>query len=82
MPLTPDYIREHVVGNWHHMGTTRMSNSAQAGVVDSNCRVHGTDNLYVAGSSIFPNATAAGPTIHLMAFAYRLAEHLEKAVLV
>jgi choline dehydrogenase-like flavoprotein len=80
VPLTPDYIRQNVIGNWHHMGTTRMSNAPQAGVVDRDCRVHGTDNLYVAGSSIFPNATSAGPTIHLMAFAYRLAEHLEKVV--
>lgn len=38
----------------HHMGTTRMAASSEYGVVDDNCRVHGTNNLYVAGSSVFP----------------------------
>jgi choline dehydrogenase-like flavoprotein len=37
----------------HHMGTTRMAASPQFGVVDANCKVFGTENLYVAGSSIF-----------------------------
>ena len=43
-----------VIGNWHHEGTTRMHADPSAGVVDTDCRVHGLDNLYVAGSSVFP----------------------------
>jgi len=41
------------------MGTTRMGLSAADSVVDSNCRVHTTDNLYVAGSSVFPAGGAS-----------------------
>ena len=36
----------------HFMGTTRMSTDPRRGVVDGDCRVHGIDNLYVAGGSV------------------------------
>lgn len=60
----------------HHMGTTRMSRSPTDGVVDVNCRVHGTTNLYVAGSSVFPTGGWAPPTLTIIALAVRLARHL------
>ncbi|CAN5779854.1 GMC family oxidoreductase [soil metagenome] len=61
----------------HHMGTTRMSRDPKHGVVDANCRVHGTDNLFVAGSSVFPTGTGyANPTLTIVALAIRLADHL------
>jgi len=60
----------------HHMGTTRMSNSPKDGVVDKNCRVHGYDNLYVAGSSVFPTYGYAQPTYTIVALALRLADHI------
>lgn len=63
---------------WHHMGTTRMSDDPERGVVDRDCRVHGVSNLYIAGSSVFPTAGTAGPTLTLLALAIRLADHLEK----
>jgi choline dehydrogenase-like flavoprotein len=63
-------------GTWHHMGTTRMSDSPSTGVVDRHCRVHGIGNFYVAGSSVFPTAGANFPTITLVALALRLADHL------
>jgi choline dehydrogenase-like flavoprotein len=63
-------------GTWHHMGTTRMHNEPQYGVVDRHAKVHGIGNLYVAGSSIFPTAGANFPTITLTALALRLADHL------
>jgi choline dehydrogenase-like flavoprotein len=46
-------------------------------VVDAQCRVHGTDNLYVAGSSVFPSGGYANPTLTLVALALRLADHLK-----
>jgi choline dehydrogenase-like flavoprotein len=61
---------------FHHMGTTRMSTSPSAGVVDADGRVHGTRNLYVAGSSVFPTSGFANPTLTLVALTLRLAEHL------
>jgi len=60
----------------HHMGTTRMAASPEFGVVDSDCKVFGTDNLYVAGSSIFATGGASNPTMPLLQFALRLADHL------
>ncbi|GLO08890.1 dehydrogenase [Pseudomonas putida] len=61
----------------HHMGTTRMASSPQFGVVDANCKVFGTENLYVAGSSIFAKGGASNPTMPLLQFAVRLADHLD-----
>ncbi|MOA69336.1 GMC oxidoreductase [compost metagenome] len=58
------------------MGTTRMAASPEFGVVDANCKVFGTENLYVAGSSIFATGGASNPTMPLLQFAVRLAEHL------
>ena len=61
---------------WHHMGTTRMHDDERQGVVDRNCRVHGLDNLYIAGSSVFPTYGYAQPTLTIVALALRLTDHL------
>lgn len=65
-------------GSHHHMGTTRMAEDPGRGVVDADCRVHGVDNLYVSGSSVFPTAGQANPTLTLVALALRLADHLRR----
>lgn len=70
----PDRLK----GTWHHMGTTRMHDSPSQGVVDRDCRVHGVDNLYIAGSSVFPTAGSNFPTMTIAALALRLAEHLRQ----
>ena len=67
-----------VNGGAHHMGTTRMSDDPKRGVVDRQCRVHGMENLYVAGSSVFPTSGSANPTLTLVALALRLAGHLKE----
>ena len=61
----------------HHMGTTRMSRDLKQGIVDVNCKVHGVDNLFIAGSSVFPCAGYANPTITIVALTLRLAKHLQ-----
>ncbi|MDD7942860.1 GMC family oxidoreductase [Actinomycetospora lutea] len=63
-------------GNHHHMGTTRMHADARQGVVDARSRVHSLDNLYVAGSSVFPTYGASNPTLTILALALRLSEHV------
>ena len=60
----------------HHMGTTRMSEEPSQGVVDGDCRVHGMANLYVAGSSVFPSAGHANPTLTIVALCLRLCERV------
>jgi choline dehydrogenase-like flavoprotein len=61
----------------HHMGTTRTSADPGEGVVDTDGRVHGVVNLYVAGSSIFPTSGIGNPTLTLLAYAMRLSDHLK-----
>ncbi|MGI4834041.1 MAG: GMC oxidoreductase [Janthinobacterium lividum] len=63
----------------HHIGTTRMATDPRVGVVDEHAKVHGVNNLYVAGSSIFPTGGHANPTLTLVAHALLLAEHLKQA---
>jgi len=68
---------EFAGGGWHHMGTTRMSNDAKQGVVDANCKVHGIDNLYIAGSSCYTTAGSPNPTLTVVALTLRLSDHLK-----
>ena len=63
---------------FHQMGTTRMARAPTEGVVDSDCRVHGVDNLYVAGASVFPIGGYANPTLTLIALSLRLAGRLRE----
>lgn len=65
-------------GNLHHLGTTRMATRPEDGVVDPDCRLHGVDNLFVAGSSVFPTAGASNPTLALIQLSLRLADHLRR----
>jgi choline dehydrogenase-like flavoprotein len=60
----------------HHIGTVRMGNSPSSGVVDGDGKVFGVNNLYVAGSAIFPTSSQANPTLTIVAMALRLADHL------
>jgi|tagenome__1003787_1003787.scaffolds.fasta_scaffold20988306_4 choline dehydrogenase-like flavoprotein len=62
----------------HHLGTTRMHTSPKEGVVDANCRIHGVQNVYVAGSSVFPTGGFANPTLTIIALTLRLAYHLKE----
>jgi choline dehydrogenase-like flavoprotein len=69
-----------VVGCWHHMGTTRMHKDPRKGVVDENLKVHGIENLFISGSSVFPTVGSDCPTITLVALSIRLAAHLKQAM--
>ena len=69
----PDFVR----GGYHHLGTTRMGSNPRTSVVNSDCRVHGLANLYVAGSSVFPTGSHVNPTLTITALALRLAQHLK-----
>ncbi len=64
---------------FHHMGGTRMADSAATGVVDRNCKVFGMANLYIAGSSVFPTGGHANPTYTIVQLALRLGDHLAAA---
>jgi choline dehydrogenase-like flavoprotein len=69
---------EDLEGANHHVGTTRMQDDPRHGVVDRNCKAHGIDNLYVAGSSVFPSAGIGTPTLMIIALALRLADRVRE----
>lgn len=69
-------ISAHPIGGYHHMGTTRMSETARTGVTDATGRVHGIQNLYVVGSSVFATAGWANPTLTIVALALRTSDIL------
>jgi len=64
----------------HHIGTCRMGDNPQTSVVDRNLRVHGTSNLFVAGSSAFVTSGCSGPTLTLTALSLRLADHVRAQI--
>jgi choline dehydrogenase-like flavoprotein len=73
---TDSLISAHPIGGYHHMGTTRMSDDPHRGVTDADGRVHGVENLYVAGSSVFPTSGWANPTLTIAALALRTADRM------
>ena len=58
----------------HHCGGMRMSSSDKYGVVDSQCKVWGTDNVWVAGSAVFPSSSYANSTLTALALAERIVQ--------
>lgn len=72
---------DRVADAYHMMGGTRMSVEPQDGVVNTDTRVHGVENLYVASASVFPSGGMANPTLTIMALALRLGHHLNHDVL-
>jgi choline dehydrogenase-like flavoprotein len=76
---TWDSVSDQWTVNGHHIGTTRMSASTAPteGVVDQNLKIHGVDNMYIAGSSVFPTGGISNPTMTIITLSLRLAENLQ-----
>ncbi len=79
-PVNATNIDKPIGTGLHHMGTTRMSAEPAQGVVDGDCRVHGVDNLFVAGSSVFPTVGFSNPTLTIVALACRMAERIHREI--
>ncbi len=60
----------------HHMGGCRAGNDPATSVTDRFCRVHGVNNLYVAGGAIYPTSGSVNPTLTMVAIALRATDHL------
>jgi choline dehydrogenase-like flavoprotein len=60
----------------HFMGSCRAGTSPETSVVDANLALHGVDNVYLCGSSVFASVGAASPTLTIAALAHRLGRHL------
>jgi len=74
--VTDELISAHPIGGFHHMGTTRMASEPRRGVTDGWGRVHGLPNLCIAGSSLFPTAGWANPTLMILALSLRTADRI------
>jgi choline dehydrogenase-like flavoprotein len=74
-----DAIRNTSKDGLHQCGTTRIADSPEKGVVDSDLKIFGTSNVYVCSSSVFPTSGQANPTFMLGAFAARLSTHLTES---
>jgi choline dehydrogenase-like flavoprotein len=66
-------ILEQAGDGVHQIGSVRMGENDRLGVVDRNCRVFGSHNLFVAGSAVFPTSGQANPTLSAIALAVRSA---------
>ena len=77
--MTEDEFLE-LRGGPHHMGTTRMSSDPKKGVVNEDLRVHGVENLFIGGSSVFPTGGSAHPTFTILALTLRLVEKLKGVI--
>ena len=65
-----------VAGCAHQAGTCRFGADPATSVVDTDCRAHEVDNLYVVDTSIFPSIGAVNPALTAMANALRVGDHL------
>lgn len=81
LDYSPDDVAERALAEGayggHHLGTTRMSVRPEDGVVDTDLRVHGVDNLYVASGSVLPTSSQANPTLTILALSLRLGDRLK-----
>ena len=65
-----------VAGVAHQAGTCRFGADPATSVLDTDCKAHELDNLYVVNTSFFPSIGAVNPALTVMANAIRVGEHL------
>jgi choline dehydrogenase-like flavoprotein len=65
-----------VAGVAHQAGTCRFGSDPASSVLNTDCRAHEVDNLYVVDTSIFPSIGAVNPALTAMANSLRVGDHL------
>ena len=65
-----------VAGCAHQAGTVRFGKDPGSSVLDTDCKAHELDNLYVVDTSFFPSIGAVNPALTAMANALRVGDHL------
>ena len=72
------YMRKTIPlsGVAHQVGTARFGTDPSDSVLDTHCKTHDLDNLYVVDGSFFPSSGAVNPSLTIMANALRVGEHL------
>ncbi len=67
-----------LAGVAHQNGTIRFGSDPRTSALDTWCRAHEVDNLYVVDGSFFPSSAAVNPGLTIMANALRVADHLKR----
>ncbi len=65
-----------VAGVAHQVGTCRFGADPASSVLDTDCKAHELDNLYVVDTSFFPSIGAVNPALTAMANGLRVGDHL------
>ena len=65
-----------LAGVAHQVGTARFGTDPATSVLDTNCKTHEIDNLYVVDGSFFPSSGAVNPSLTIMANALRVGDYL------
>jgi choline dehydrogenase-like flavoprotein len=78
------FARSHYLGQRiplggvaHQNGTIRFGTDPKSSALNTSCRAHEVDNLYVVDGSFFPSSAAVNPALTIMANALRVADHLK-----
>ena len=65
-----------LAGVAHQNGTVRFGHDPKTSALDSNCKAHEVDNLYVVDGSFFCSSGAVNPALTIMANAMRVGDHI------
>jgi len=65
-----------IAGCAHQAGTCRFGSDPKSSVLDTACKTHELDNLYVVDTSFFVSIGAVNPSLTAMANAIRVGDHL------
>jgi choline dehydrogenase-like flavoprotein len=65
-----------IAGCAHQAGTCRFGTDPATSVLDTNCKAHELDNLYVVDTSFFPSIGAVNPALTAIANGLRVADHI------
>jgi len=60
----------------HQCGTLVFGDDPRSSVLDSYCRAHDVENLFVVDASFFPSSAAVNPGLTIAAQALRVADHI------
>lgn len=71
------YRHSHYTKNTtHQCGTLCFGHDPRTSVLDTYCRSHDIDNLFVVDASFFPSSAAVNPGLTIAAQALRVADHI------
>jgi choline dehydrogenase-like flavoprotein len=66
-----------LAGVAHQTGTVRFGNDPSTSVLNTECKTHDVENLYVVDGSFFPSIGAVNPSLTIMANALRVGDYLK-----